>query len=135
MSKSRPSRARLRAAANVVVEYALIALQEEFLLWDKDVNLEVAEFVWNAGGMNLESWVPRPGEPSFSDLVATLCRARRLRWAQEEFLLLNLDSRLDPRPDGEDLLFTFDLSFDDGKRLHACEIAVDLTVAGPTDVN
>lgn len=131
MSRTRPSNARMKAAADAVVEYALIAFQEEFLLWEKDVNLEVAEFVWNAGGVNLESWIPRPGKPSLSGLVETLCRARRVRWGKEEFILLNLDSR---HEEGE-FLFTFDLSFDDGESLHACEIAVDFILAGPSDTN
>ena len=111
----------LKKATDAVVEYALISLEPEFLCWEKDVNMEVAELIWNAHGMGIDpSGFYAPGG-DLSKLARALCDARRARWPDEEVWLVNLDVHVE---DGE-ITFTFDLSWDEGETLQACKIAVE----------
>ncbi len=67
-----------------------------------------------------------------SALVRVLCRARRgVPSEVDDVLLLDLDIRHER---GE-LLFTFELSWDQGETFHACEIAVDFAICGPVGWN
>ena len=111
----------LKKTTDAVVEYALLSLEPEFLRWEKDVNMEVAELIWNAGGLGINpSGFYAPGG-DLSKLAKALCKARRTKWPDEDVWLLNLDVRIE---DGE-ITFTFDLSWDEGESFQACKIAVD----------
>ena len=121
MSQTAPSHASIKKATDAVVEYALLSLEPEFLRWEKDVNMEVAELIWNAGGLGINpSGFYAPGG-DLSKLAKALCKARRTKWPDEDVWLLNLDVRIE---DGE-ITFTFDLSWDEGETFQACKIAVD----------
>lgn len=131
MSRTRPSPERIKAAADDVVEFALLSLVPEFHLWEKTVNLHVAELVWNAHACRAPFPITDPPEPALTRLIERLASARQTRWGEQPFLVLGLDVR---HEDGE-IFFTFDLTWDDGESFHACEIAVDFEVAGPTALN
>lgn len=132
MSQTIPPAHAIQAATDAVVEYALLSLQQEFLCWEKDVNMRVAEFVWNAGGRNLDPSVFSAPGGDLPDLVRTLCRARRaVPPESDDVLLLGLDVH-DER--GE-IHFTFDLSWDEGDTFQACKIAVDFPVGDPAQLN
>lgn len=124
MNKPTLSMQTIKAAADAVVEYTLIAFEERFLLWEKLVNLGVAERVWNAHVLGVDPLALGTfTEPAFAKLTRTLVRARE-RWAQETFLVFGLD--INHR--GGEMLVTFDLTWDDGESFQPCEIAVDFCV-------
>jgi len=127
-----PTRAVIGNAANAVVAFALHAFEIEFLCWTKDVNMEVAEFVWNAGGHNLDPDAFRAPGGDLSALVRALCRARReVPPEVGDVLLLNLDVH----PEGFELVFTFDLSWDLGETFQACRIVAAIPIMDPADMN
>lgn len=117
----------IRTAAHAVVEYATVAFQIEFLRWDKTVNLGVAEMVWNAHSAGVDPHVDPQTEPELIALFERLGQVRRLRWGEERFLVFGLDVRYED----DDILFTFDLTWDDGRTFQPCEIAWDIPVAEP----
>jgi hypothetical protein len=111
----------LKKATDAVVEYALISLEPEFLCWEKDVNMEVAELIWNADGLgiNAAGFYSQGGD--LSRLARALCEARRTRWPDEDVWLINLDVHIED----DEITFTFDLSWDEGETLQPCKIAVE----------
>jgi len=132
MNKPTRSSQTIKAAADAVVEYTLISFEPRFLLWEKLVNLGVAERVWNAHALGADrgtAGVPSEAElaePEFAELMRTLARARK-RWARETFLVLGLDIH----HRGGEVLITFDLTWDEGETFQPCEIAVDFCLVGP----
>lgn len=127
MSKSTISTKLIKAAADAVVEYTLISFEPRFLLWEKLVNLGVAEQVWNAhslGQVPVEAGFL--AEPELAALTRTLVEARK-RWGGETFLVLGLD--ISHR--GGEVLVTFDLTWDEGENFQPCEIAVDFCLMDP----
>ena len=131
MKPINPSRRLIKAASDAVVEFALIAFEEEFLIWDKSVNLCTAELVWNAHVWGIDARDVQVAEPTLGRLVRTLMRARRVRWNTERFLVFELDVR---HEEGE-VLFSFRLTWDEGESFHPCEIAVDWNIACPAALN
>lgn len=132
MKQTLPSPQVLKAATDAVVAYALHALAPEFLCWDKGVNMEVAEFVWNAGGRRLDPSVFRAPGGDLSALVRVLCRERRGVPAEiDDVLLLGLDV---DHEHGE-MFFTFELSWDKGETFTACKIAVEFSILNPVAWN
>ena len=122
MDHTLPSRSVVEAAANAVVEYSLHALAPEFMLWTKDVNMEVAEFVWNTGGRNLDPSGFHAPVGDLSALARRLCEARREVPAEiDDVLLLDLDVH----HHNDKVSFTFRLSWDAGKTFQPCKIIVD----------
>jgi len=127
MSLRAPSGSALKTATDAVVAYALKSLAPRFLCWTKDVNMQVAEFVWNAGGVNLDPKVFHAPGGDLPAMVRMLCRARRgVPREVDEVMLLGLDVHHER---GE-ILFTFDLSWDEGETFQPCEIAVDNSPQG-----
>ena len=125
-----PPRSVLETAANTVVEYALHALDPGFLLWTKDLNMEVAEFIWNVGAENVDPSVFHAPGGDLSTLARHLCEARRAVPAEfDDAWLLELDVH---HLCGE-IFFTFVISLDDGETFHPCEISVDGFGPGPDD--
>lgn len=131
MQPSRPPPSTVKAAADAVVEFALISLEPEFLLWVKTVNLRVAELIWNAHSCGGPAPFADPPEPALTRLIDRLSRARATRWGEERFLVFGLDVD----SDDVDITFTFDLTWDEGHSFHPCEIAVDFPLAGPSTLN
>jgi len=106
------------AASNAVTEFLTVAFQEEFLRWDKDLNLGIAEMVWNACSARRDGPVEMGWAPEYQDLVEHLMRVRETRWPRERVLVFDLDARV---VDGE-IVFSFDLSWDDGEMFQPCEM-------------
>jgi len=132
MQPTIPPRSALRTATDAVVGYALEALAPGFLLWTKDVNMNVAEFVWNAGGLNLDPSVFHAPGGDLSALARRLCEVRRKVPAEvDDVMLLDLDVH---HEDGE-LVFTFRLSWDDGETFQPCQITVEQGPVAPVDAN
>ena len=131
MRTTTPTRRIMKASTDALVEFALISFEEEFLLWEKSVNLSVAELVWNAHDRGVDPREATASRPALKPLVQRLMRARRIRWRAEKFLVVDLDFN---HTQG-DLVFTFRLTWDEGETFVPCEIAVDLNIAGPTDLN
>jgi hypothetical protein len=119
--KAPTCRDTVKAAADAVVEFALIAFEPEFLLWEKDVNLRLAELIWNSGGSDPFAMLPAESELALATLADRLARARRERWGEETFLVLGLDLHYE----NHDFIFTFDVTWDAGETFRACEMAVD----------
>jgi len=117
-----PTRLVLKSAADAVVEFALISFEERFLLWNKDVNLGVAQRIWNAfpskGDPLLAGVSP---EPELAALIERLAEARASRWHRTRVRMFGLDVHVVA---GE-LVFDFDLTWDEGESFHPCEITVD----------
>ena len=131
MSQHIASLDTLKKTTDAVVEYALISLEPEFRCWEKAVNMEIAEFVRNTGGRNLDPSVFQSPGGDLSFLVKALCHARRTRWPDAEVLLLGLDVHREH----DEIVFTFDLSWDEGETFQACEIVVDHGHGSPTQRN
>jgi len=127
----RPSEAKVLEAARAVVELATLALEPEYLVWDKSVNLGVVEGVWNAASFGDEARLVLPADGHLAGLIERLMRVRKKRWPKVDFLVFALDMR----HEGEEILFTFELTFDEGESFHPCEIAWDMPLAGPADRN
>ena len=121
MNNPAKSRETIKAAADAVVEYTLISFEARFLLWEKMVNLGVAERIWNAHARGIDPLtVGSFSEPAFAELVRTLAQARQ-RWAEETFQVHGLDIQ----HRGGELLVVFDLTWNEGESFQPCEIAVD----------
>ena len=131
MDTKSPSPQMIEAAGSIVAEYAMIAFQEQFLHWTKDVNQELAEFIWNCGGIGLDQCRFTVPGPPVDDLVRTLSRARRTRWADEDFVIFDLQSELRA---GE-IVLTFSVSWDECRSLHPIEMTVEMPLASPTERN
>jgi hypothetical protein len=132
MNHTLPPRSVVQAASDAVVGYALEALAPEFHSWTKDVNMNVAEFIWNAGGRNLDPSVFHAPGGDLSGLARRLCEARREVPAEvDDVMLLDLDVH---HRNGE-IVFTFRLSWDMGQTLQPCEITVDAAHAPPANAN
>lgn len=121
----------IEAAANAVVEFAIVSLQAEFLRWDKDTNLGIAEMIWNA-------WSAEPGDvlamgwiEEYTDLVERLIEVRRTRWPDERVFVFGLDAL---HRDGG-LFFRFDLTWDEGETFQPCEIEWVMCTQDPTQTN
>jgi len=122
MNPKAPPQSALKTASDAVVEYALHALEPEFLCWTPEVNMEVAEFVWNAGGLNLDPAVFHAPGGDLPAMVRRLCELRRkVSREVDEVMLLGLEAQ----HENGTLFFTFELSWDEGETFHACRIEVD----------
>ena len=141
MSHRTPPRERIQTAAFDLVEFALVAFEPEFLRWDKDVNLGVAEMIWNlySAGMDVavapctcthEQLQVTP-RLDVDDLVERLEHVRRSRWGHQLVMVLGLDVRAQ----GWELVFSFDLTWDDGQTLHPCEITWGQEAPQPEALN
>jgi hypothetical protein len=125
----------MQAAADAVVEFALLSLGPEFLRWEPRVNLGTAALVWNAHRAGAEPpLLGTPGSAALARLMRVLGEARRTRWPDCDFQVFDLGVR----HEGGDLLFTFRLTWDDPAgqgdlRTWPCEIAVawDAPLLGP----
>jgi len=126
-----PGEATIRKAAQAVVELATLALEPQYLIWDKVVNLGVVEGVWNAASFGDEAKLVLPEDERLAGLIERLIRVRRTRWPHVDSVVFGLDMR---HADGE-VLFAFDLTFDGGDTFHPCEIAWDMPLARSLDVN
>jgi len=131
MRTMRPPSRILKAASDALVEFALLSFAEEFLLWEKSVNLCMAELVWNAYRRGVDPREATASRPALKPLVRRLMRARRVRWRKERFLVSGLDVRVE----GAELIFSFKLTWDEGATFHPCEITVGMNCAGPADLN
>lgn len=132
MSLNAPSTSALKTATDAVVDYALRSLEPQFLCWTKEINMQVAEFVWNCGGINLDPRVFHAPGGDLPAMVRKLCRARRkVPREVDEVMLLGLDVHHER---GE-MLFTFDLSWDEGESFQPCRIVVDHSPQGDGSQN
>ena len=132
MNHALPPRSVAKTAADAVVGYALEALAPEFQLWTKVVNMSVAEFIWNAGGLNLDPSVFHAPGGDLSALVRRLCELRREVPAEfDDVMVLDLDVGT---RDGE-IVFRFQLSWDLGRNVQPCEITVDPAPFPPVHAN
>ena len=131
MSQHLASLDTLKQATHAVVEYALLSLEPEFLRWEKTVNMEVAELIWNAERLGIDPSGFYASGGDLSELARTLCDARRTQWPDEDVWLLNLDVHIE---DGE-ITFTFQLSWDEGETCQRCKIAVDEGFGTPEQRN
>ena len=131
MRTTRQSKRTIRRAADAVVEYAIVSLQAEFLVWEKHVNLGVAELVWNAHSFGTCEPPAAVSSPVMTALIERLTHMRRTKWPDEKFVVLGLDVR---HRHG-DLLFRFDLTWDEGETFQPCEIAWDPLGVSPTLAN
>ncbi|MDJ0523548.1 MAG: hypothetical protein QNJ90_15875 [Planctomycetota bacterium] len=118
MSTSPPDAAKVEAAAYAVTEFAIVSLNPEYLRWDKDVNLGIAEMVWNACSAGPDEVIELGWLPEFAEMADHLTHVRKARWGDERFLVLGLDAR---QVDGE-IVFCFDLTWDHGETFESCEI-------------
>lgn len=116
-------RAQVRRDADKVVEFLLLAFEERFLRWEASLNCSVAEMVWNAASLS-------PGElplavggrdPAVGELIDALFAERHRKWKDETFLVFDVTARAKRR----NLVFRFDLSWDQGASVNPCEITVD----------
>lgn len=127
-----PSREALETATDAVVEYALKSLEPEFLRWSKDVNMMVAEVVWNAGGEHLDQGIFYAPGGGLTALAHRLGRARRKVPREIDDVML---FDLDVFHEGGEICFTFTLSWDEGESLQPCRIVVDESVQGDGSQN
>ncbi len=104
--------------ANAVVQFTLIAFEPGFLKWDKETNLQVAEFIWNCGNGKLGTAAVPGEDPDMRKLIRKLRRARTSTYRKLDSFVLDLDIRLDVA----DWIFTFNLSWDEFDTLQPCEI-------------
>ncbi len=125
MQPTIPAGTDLKETTDAVVEFALFALREEFLRWDKSVNMGVAEMVWNAGLYEPEPTAfGAPGDRVLDGMMRRLMRERTTRYKHQSCIVLELDVN---SAIGE-LVFTFALTWDEGESFQPCEIAVDWPV-------
>jgi hypothetical protein len=189
---------QIQAAADAVTEFLTVAFQSEFLLWEKDVNLAVAEMVWNYCTACQETASPsaprksrarqqedgsdqdgsdqdgsdqdgsdqdgsdqdgsdqspeQAGDGQFPDglgfgagvldtpmfrvaphlkpLHERLSAVRQARWPEASWMIFDLDARVD---DGE-IVFTFDLFWDDALFRQPCEMTWVQNAADPAQLN
>ena len=131
MKTHAPTRGEIREAAHAVVELAVLSLRPEYLCWSKTINLSLTEFAWNtACGDPLASWVSDE-DPRLVELHERLVQTRRTKWPDTTCLIVGLDVRRS----GDEALFTFDLTWDDGETMHPCEIAWDPAGVAPSSQN
>jgi len=128
MPPTMPAGTDLQETTDAVVEFALLSLRKEFLRWDKGVNLGVAEMVWNACIYEKEPLAfGAPGDPALDKLMRRLMRERTTRFRHQSCVVLELDVRNGT----SELVFTFALTWDEGRTFQQCEIAVDWPCALP----
>ena len=136
----------IQAAANAVTEFVTVAFQPEFLRWEQEVNLAIAEMVWNFhshshGRQGARQPAARGGDrgdepilrvaPHLKPLHDRLSEVRRARWPDADWMVLGLEARVD---DGE-IVFAFDLCWDDARFHQSCEMTWVQRVAGPVQTN
>ena len=122
MSRSSPSQKRLRTACASVVELATLSLRPEYLRWERQVNLGAAELIWNYGGHDLGLPILGPvDDPAFAAMCEHVARVRRDRWPDEDFMVVQLEAHTRQL----EIVFQFELTFDEGRTFHPCEIVWD----------
>lgn len=117
-----------KEASDAVVEFALMAFEPEYLLWDASTNAALVEFVWNAGdpeGSVLASGSCFP-DARMEQLHGRLMRARRTRFGHCRFSVLDLV----PGTEDGHVVFSFRLSWDGGETGRDCRMVVDFPVEG-----
>jgi hypothetical protein len=122
-----PSDAQMQAGSDAVVELALLAFEERWLRWTADVNCAAVQFAWNStmpGERVLAQGFGPGADPALRRLIRLLESERRRRWPTLRCLVSDLAIRV---VRGE-IVFRFDLSYDDGDHVRPCEIVVDLPV-------
>ena len=109
------------AAVSAVVEFALTALQPEYMRTQTNMNLMAAEAVWNAcsGGPDLVLELGIQNE--CEDLVDHLTHVHRARWPDASFLIAGLHAS---REEGR-LVFSFDLTWDEFRTLHPIQAFIE----------
>ena len=132
MSLNAPSTSALKTASDAVVGFALRSLAPEFQCWTKEVNLQVAEFVWNCGGINLDPCVFHAPGGDLPAMVRALCNERRnVPRDIDPVMVLGLDVHHEL---GE-VFFTFELSWDEGETFQSCRIVLDDSPFGDGSLN
>ncbi len=123
----------IRAAADAVTEFGTVAFQEEFLRWDKDVNLGVASLVWNyvtcnrgvPGGFDI------PVVPGLRGLRDRLLDVRLKRWPDADYMVMAWQARVE----GGEIVFSFDLWWDAAQYCQPCEMTWVMAIADSTHTN
>ena len=124
----------IQAAAEAVTEYVTVAFQPEFLCWEKEVNLAVAEMVWNFHSAVARGEADEPVmhvAPQLQPLHDKLVEVRQARWPDADWMVLCLYARVE---DGE-IVFEFDLCWDEGGFRQPCEMTWVMNIAGPAQMN
>lgn len=138
---------QIQAAAEAVTEFVTVAFQTEFLCWEKEVNLAVAEMVWNfrtaaqslRGDDGQQDGPQEEAEPSvfrvaphLKPLHDRLADVRQARWPDADWMILGLDARVGD--DGE-IIFAFDLCWDDVRFRQPCEMTWVQNIASAVHLN
>ena len=138
-TKSDVSSDTIQAAANAVTEFLTVAFQPEYLRWEKEVNLAIAEMVWNfhtapqqeaSAGERAVAPVLHVA-PHLEPLHDRLNEVRQTRWPEADWMVLGLEARVD---DGQ-IVFTFDLCWDEARFRQPCEMTWVQKSAGPVQRN
>ncbi len=120
MSRPKPTDNQIHAASQATTEYLSLAFEAEFLRWERDVNLQIAELVWNhhtavrATGEDGELGVV----PDLEPLRRHLAEARKLRWEEADWMVFSVEARVD---DGN-IVFSFELWWDELEFCQPCEM-------------
>ena len=122
----------IRDAAEAVTEFLTEAFADEFLRWDKDVNLAMATMVWNVASAR------RRGEPAYhyvapelSDLHRRLRKLRETRWPEATWMLEEVDSRVE----NLEIVFTFTMWWEEHEYAQPCEMTWVQTSASQARTN
>jgi len=112
-----------KKAADDIVEFALMAFEPDYLLWDALTNMALVTFAWNAGHP-AASPVVRPiplADDRMDRLLRLLIEARRTRWGDRTFEVADLV----PQVVDAEIVLTFRLTWDGGETFRPCRIVVD----------
>jgi hypothetical protein len=118
-------------AAQDVTAYALASLAPAWQRWYADLNLEVAQWAWNA---HIPAMCPPKAlaeliartDPGLWDLYTAMLRERTEHYARWRFALRDLSVRTRPGPNGREMVFFFRIDHCDGGLFQPCEMAVDV---------
>ncbi|MDJ0974510.1 MAG: hypothetical protein QNJ98_08640 [Planctomycetota bacterium] len=118
------SREILDRITQAVAQFTMLAFEERFLCWTAELNLTVAEAIWNA---HPDQWeiadavMADTRDPQLRALLAHLKRARLEQWADEdEAYVFELEARVK----GPHIVLTFLLGFDGCDDFQPCEVPV-----------
>lgn len=123
----------IRKAADAVTEFGIEAFRPEFLRWTSEVNLGMAEVVWNLRTLarSEQEAVVTDVLPDMQALHDHLAKVRRMRWPDADWLVMGWQARVE----GERVVFMFDLWWDAQQFCQPCEMTWIARVAGPAATN
>lgn len=123
MEQPHPSDATTQRAADDVVEFALLALEPQYMVWHPATNAALAAFAWNAGHPRATAGIRHvaPLDPRMKQLLDALHEARRSRWGDRAFTVEDLAFAVED----DEMVFYFRLSWDDGQNTRPCRIVLD----------